>query len=303
MPCPVLDCHPEYTPPFNSPLIKTPRISVIIPTYNRAWALARAVDSVLSQEYPDVELIIVDDGSTDDTLNLLESYGNAIKVITQPNRGVSAARNQGIAAASGALIALLDSDDYWLPGKLSRQAAFFDRHPEALICQTREIWVRRGRRVNPKNRHAKPSGMIFGPSLALCLVSPSAVMVRKSLFDQVGLFDESMPACEDYDLWLRVAAHHPVHLIDEPLIVKQGGHPDQLSASPGLDKYRIYSIDKILRNGTLSEDQRRAAVAMLVEKCRIYAAGCRRRGREDEADDYRKIAEYWSQGSRPKSSA
>ncbi len=273
---------------------RSPRVSVIIPAHNRAWALPRAIDSVFEQDDTDFELLIVDDGSTDETPQLLSAYGERVTVITQPNRGVSAARNHGIAASSGELIAFLDSDDYWLPGKLSRQVSFFDDHPEALICQTQEIWVRRGRRVNPKNRHAKPSGMIFEPSLELCLVSPSAVMVRRSLFDQAGLFDESMPACEDYDLWLRISAHHPVHLIDEPLIVKQGGHEDQLSAAPCLDKYRIYSIDKILRSGILSKSQRLAAISMLVQKCRIYAAGCRKRGRDEEADGCLKLSEYWN---------
>ncbi|MCP4693516.1 MAG: glycosyltransferase family 2 protein, partial [Desulfobacterales bacterium] len=218
---------------------RTPTVSVILPTYNRAWILREAVDSVLAQDYSDFELIVVNDGSTDDTRELLDEYGDRIIVLEQENRGVSAARNLGVSSASGRLITFLDSDDYWLPKKLSTQAAFFDARPDALICQTEEIWIRNGRRVNPKRKHKKKSGMIFEPSLALCLVSPSAVMIRRELFEEVGLFDEALPACEDYDLWLRIAWKYPVHLIDEPLIVKRGGHADQLSGAPSLDKHRI----------------------------------------------------------------
>ncbi|MCG8683681.1 MAG: glycosyltransferase, partial [Desulfobacterales bacterium] len=218
---------------------KNNTVSIVIPTYNRAWAIQEAIDSVLSQDYPDYELIIVDDGSTDNTRQVLSAYADKITLIRQSNRGVSAARNRGIAAASGSLIAFLDSDDRWMPTKLSRQVDFFNRHPEALICQTEEIWIRKGRRVNPKNRHKKPSGDIFEPSLRLCLVSPSAVMMRRRLFDLVGDFDPNMPACEDYDLWLRVGCRYPVYLIDTPLIIKHGGHSDQLSRMPALDKFRI----------------------------------------------------------------
>lgn len=269
-------------------------VSVIIPAYNRSLMLREAVDSVLNQDYPDFEIIVVDDGSADDTPEMLASYGDKITVIRQPNRGVSAARNRGIAAAKGELIAFLDSDDLWLPGKLTKQAEFFHAHPEALICQTEEIWIRRGKRVNPKNRHKKLSGLIFEPSLHLCLVSPSAVMMRGSLFEKVGLFDENLPACEDYDLWLRISRQYPVFLMDTPLIVKRGGHADQLSAAPGLDQYRIASIRKLLDSGDLTEDQRVAAIAVLKEKCAIYAAGCLKRGKVDEAGYFRKLAEMYS---------
>jgi glycosyltransferase involved in cell wall biosynthesis len=260
-----------------------PRVSVIIPTYNRAWSLATAVDSVLSQDFDAFETIVVDDGSTDETRALLTDYGAALRVIRQPNRGVSAARNAGIRAAAAPLVALLDSDDYWLPGKLAAQTAFFDQNPEAVICQTEERWIRNGVRVNPGKRHRKRGGMIFEPSLDMCLVSPSAVMLRRSLFESVGFFDERLPACEDYDLWLRISCRHPVHLIDRPLIVKRGGHPDQLSRAAGLDRHRIRAIRRLLAQNVLTADQRRAAWKTLAAKCTIYAAGCRKRGRPEEA--------------------
>jgi len=268
-----------------------PRVSVVIPTYNRAALLAEAIASVLSQGFSGTELIVVDDGSTDETGALLASFGDRVTVIRQEHRGVSGARNRGIEAAGADLVAFLDSDDYWLAGKLAAQAAFFEAHPGALVCQTEEVWIRNGRRVNPRLRHRKEGGMIFERSLELCLVSPSAVMVRKALFDRVGRFDEVLPACEDYDLWLRVTCRFPVHLIDRPLIVKRGGHSDQLSRSPGLDRYRIRSIAGILDSGLLDDAQRQAAARVLRKKCRIYAAGCRKRGRSGEAADILSLAE------------
>ena len=269
--------------------MKNPLVSVIIPTYNRGWILQEAIDSVLDQEFTDFEPIVVDDGSTDDTQTLLERYHKRLNVIHQDKRGVSAARNRGIQAASGQYIAFLDSDDRWLPGKLDRQVRFFKKNRNALICQTEEIWIRNGKRVNPKKRHKKPSGWIFEPSLSLCLISPSAVMIKKSLLDETGGFDESLPACEDYDLWLRITCRHPVYLIDEPLIIKRGGHEDQLSRQHSLDKYRIQSLDNLISGGMLSPDQEASAVQMLLSKCQIYISGCMKRGRRVEAKTYRDL--------------
>lgn len=267
----------------------TPCVSVIIPTFNRSWILKEAIDSVLSQKFTDFEVIVVDDGSNDATASLLSAYKGQITTIHQENKGVSAARNAGILIAKGKYIAFLDSDDMWLPEKLSCQVEFFQSQAEAVICQTDEIWIRNNVRVNPKNRHKKPTGMIFQPSLQLCLVSPSAVMIKKSLFDEVGLFNEAFPACEDYDLWLRIALYHPIYLIDRQLVVKRGGHVDQLSRNPVLDRYRIESIVKILENHRLSPLDYKAAVLVLREKCRILADGCVKRGKSDEAGHYRQL--------------
>lgn len=278
---------------MHSPTMKTdhqhPLASVIIPTYNRCWILGEAIESVLSQTFRDYELIVVDDGSTDGTQNLLKRFDN-LTVLSQENKGVSAARNRGIAQASGKFLAFLDSDDVWLPEKLAVQMAFFDKQPEARICQTQEIWIRNGRRIYPKQRHRKASGMFFERSLALCLVSPSAVVVEKELMAAVGGFDETLPACEDYDLWLRIGCRYPVYLLDLPLVIKRGGHSDQLSAQRGLDKYRIQSLKNILERGELSDSQRAATLAMLQKKCEIYATGCLKRGRDQEAAYYRQLA-------------
>ena len=273
---------------------KKPLVTVIIPTYNRGWVVQEAIDSVLHQDFSDYELIVVDDGSNDNTREILGAYGKAITVLQQSNRGVSAARNRGIAEAAGRLIAFLDSDDLWLPRKLTTQVKFFEENADAVINQTQEIWIRNGLRVNPKKRHHKFSGMIFERSLALCLVSPSAVMIKKSLFDAVGVFDEQLPACEDYDLWLRVSCRYPVHLMDSPLIIKRGGHDDQLSKAAGLDKYRIRSLMKIIDSDLLTPQQYEAAVITLKEKSEVYAGGCRKRGREEEAEYFSALAEKYS---------
>ena len=266
---------------------------MIIPTFNRGWIVKEAIDSVLEQDFSDYELIVVDDGSDDNTPAILKAYGKKITVLHQPNKGVSAARNRGIAAASGRLIAFLDSDDLWLPRKLSAQVKFFKDHPEAVINQTQEHWVRDGVRVNPKKKHYKFSGMIFERSLALCLVSPSAVMIKKSLLGTVGIFDEHLPACEDYDLWLRISCRYPVHLIETALIIKRGGHDDQLSKAAGLDKYRIQSLVKIIDSDLLSPQQYQAALITLKQKCKVYAGGCRKRGREEEAKYFHQLAEKY----------
>ncbi len=276
--------------PIMSHQEKDPAVSVIIPTFNRGWILQEAVDSVLAQDTADFELIVVDDGSTDDTGDILANYGDGLTIIRQANLGVSAARNRGVSAARGRYIAFLDSDDLWLPKKLTVQLAFFRERPDALICQTDEIWIRKGRRVNPKRRHKKPSGMIFEPSLSLCLVSPSAVMMKRSLLEGVGGFDETYRICEDYDLWLRIGYNTPIYLIEALLIVKRGGHDDQISKGVGLDKLRIRSMSHLLERKVLSTDQTRATVEVLKEKCRIYATGCRKRGRVAEAAHYEGLA-------------
>jgi len=266
-------------------------VSVIIPTFNRSKWVSEAVDSVLHQTVKPREIFVVDDGSTDDTADVLSGYGDAIQVLRlEENRGVSAARNRGIEAAACRYLAFLDSDDLWLPRKLEAQINHIREHPEIRIHQTDEIWIRNGVRVNPGKRHRKPEGWIFEPSLHLCLISPSAVLIERRLFDEVGLFDERYPACEDYDLWLRITCRYPVGLLPQALIVKRGGHSDQLSRLPVLDKYRIESIRNLLQSGLLTDVQYQAAVDVLRQKCTIYATGCRKRGRLEEAEHYLRMA-------------
>jgi glycosyltransferase involved in cell wall biosynthesis len=208
-----------------------PLISAIIPTFNRAAFLAEAIDSILAQTEKDFELIVVDDGSTDATQELAAAYENRIRYFYQPHAGVSAARNLGIRHAAGKFIAFLDSDDLWLPQKLARQIEWINAHPDIMLCYTDEIWIRRGKRVNQKKIHAKSGGWIYPLCLPRCIISPSSVLMRRELFEIAGVFDEQLPICEDYDLWLRVAAQFEVGLLAKPLIAKRGGHSDQLSHS------------------------------------------------------------------------
>ncbi|HXV78586.1 MAG TPA: glycosyltransferase family A protein [Candidatus Binatia bacterium] len=272
-------------------------VSVIIPTYNRWPLVGEAVESVLAQRYKFFEIIVVDDGSSDETVERLAQYGTSVRLVSRQRSGVAAARNYGVSVARGKYVAFLDSDDLWMERKLEIQTAFMEQHPEVQICQTEEVWVRRGIRVNPRAKHAKPSGDIFRRSLDLCLVSPSAVMMTKDLFNQSGGFDERFPVCEDYDLWLRIALDHWVPLISMPLVVKRGGHADQLSHSLwGMDRYRVQSLRKLLCRG-VSGVRKEWVVEALRRKISILAQGARKRKKESEAAAYERIlSEFLQEG-------
>ena len=252
-----------------------PRVSVVIPTFNRATLVERAIDSVLGQTHSAFEIIVVDDGSTDNTSAILRNkYSDKLVVFQQSNRGVSAARNVGIAHATGNWIALLDSDDEWLPSKLAQQLALIKNHTDCLLCHTDEIWIRNGVRVNAMNKHKKSGGDIYQQCLPLCVISPSSVIFQKQLLDDVGNFDETLPACEDYDLWLRICAQHKVHYLDQKLLVKYGGHEDQLSRKHwGMDRFRIKSLQKMLQLNVLSEDKQASTVTTLTKKIQILLNG------------------------------
>ncbi|NNL68162.1 MAG: glycosyltransferase [Myxococcales bacterium] len=263
------------------------RVSVVIPTFERAELVARAVDSVRSQSTPVDEILVVDDGSTDGTAGRLAALYPGMRVERQAHRGVSAARNRGVELARGDWVAFLDSDDEWLPAKMERQLAALAAAPQYRWVHCHEVWVRRGRRVNPRRRHTKSGGEIFESCLPLCVVSPSAVLIERRWLVEQGGFDEALPACEDYDLWLRLAAREPILYIDEPLLVKHGGREDQLSRRIwGLDRFRIRALEKALGDPVLSAAQRAAVAAELARKAAIFGAGARKRGRTAEARDY-----------------
>ena len=269
-----------------------PEVSVIIPTYNRRAMLLEAIDSVLAQSATAFELIVIDDGSTDGTAEHLTRLARTFRFERIDHRGPAAARNRGVAMARAPLIAFLDSDDLWAPTKLERQIAFMRDNPDCAISQTNEIWIRNGRRVNPGVRHRKRAGDIFIDSLRTCLISMSATMMRADLFRSLGGFDESMGAAEDYDLWLRILIDHDAGLLEESLVTRRGGHPDQTSATtPALDRFRILALTKLLADDRLSSERRTAVVEVLAEKCRIYSGGLMRRGRLDQAQFYERIAD------------
>jgi len=275
-------------------------VSVIIPTYNRCRLLKKAIESVLDQSHTNLELVVVDDGSDDETPALVEWFRKrnqrTIILVQQKNQGPAAARNSGIATAGYNLIAFLDSDDWLHPDKIRLQVAAMQKQPDYLVSHTQEVWYRNGRLSNQKTRHRKESGYIFSRCLDLCAVSMSTVMVRRRLIEQVGLFDEQLPCCEDYDFWLRVSAKLPFQLIDRALTSKDGGRADQVSVihRTGIDKYRIHAIEKILAGGILNTDQYRMAWEELVRKCRIYGNGCIKHGRATEGEYYLSLPASYS---------
>lgn len=260
-------------------------IAVIIPTYNRARFIGRAIESALDQSSPAQELIVVDDGSTDETRSELARFGDRIKVIRlDSNRGVAVARNVAIRAARADWIAPLDSDDHWRPDKLKNQRAYLAERPFYQIVQSEEIWLRSGVRVNPKRKHRKLDGFIFEESLKLTLISPSAVLMKRALLDVVGYFNETMRACEDYELWLRITRDFPVGLDRKFDLVREGGRADQLSARvPALDKFRIESLKAALDNEPRRELQS-LIVSNLISRMKIVADGARKRNDEKLAD-------------------
>ncbi len=259
-------------------------ISVIIPTYNRKKYLKKALKSVLEQTYLPGEIIVVDDGSTDGTETWLKKKYPLVTLVQQPNRGVSAARNAGIEKSKGDWIALLDSDDEWLPHKLEEQVKELERNISYNFCHTNEIWIRNGKRVNQRKKHQKYGGLIFDKCLDMCRISPSSVLIKKSIFNAVGLFDTSLPICEDFDLWLRITAKHPVLFLDKPLLVKYGGHGDQLSrAKEGIEQFRIQSLEKLIDDPGLNPCHKNDVLQMLIKKLDIYANGAEKRGKISEA--------------------
>ena len=275
-------------------------VSVVIPTWNRAHTISRALRSVMSQSHRPDEIIVVDDGSSDDTEALLNKQFAGCMVLSQARAGVSAARNAGIRHASGTWIALLDSDDAWSPDKLARQLANASPEPGSRVVHCNERWLRRGQPLAQKAYHAKRGGDVFADCLRRCVISPSAALLHRSVFDAYGLFDESLPACEDYDMWLRITAFEPVAFVPEELVTKHGGHADQLSRTvPALDAYRIRALVKLLSDTALDATRAQAARDELIRKRDIFLKGARKHGNEDDAKIIGAICERVLERSEP----
>ena len=254
-----------------------PSISVVIPTYNRKELLKRALNSVISQILQPSEIIVVDDGSQDGTKELVKRKYPFVKLIRQENQGVSNARNRGNLTSKGNWIALLDSDDEWTRCKLFEQCRFVESSPERLLIHTDEKWIRDGAPLSQRSYHRKTGGRLFMRSLYRCLISPSSAMLNRSLFEKYGLFDENLPACEDYDLWLRICLHEKVNFVPAPLVIKYGGHADQLSKTVTiLDRYRIIALTKLLKKNDLEPRQCRAVKSVLEKKINLVIKGAAR---------------------------
>ena len=199
-----------------------PLVSVIIPTYNCEAYINETIDSILNQTYDNIELIIVDDGSTDKTCQIVESYGDSIRLIRQKNARVCAARNRGINEAKGEYICLIDHDDFWYPNKIERQVDVFRDYPESGIVFTSFInWHANDQNVFPHpdtlnhdlydgKIDAEFSGWIYHKLLTDCWILTSTAMIRKEVFDKCGRFDTELPYSEDWDLWLRVSRNYPI---------------------------------------------------------------------------------------------
>lgn len=265
-----------------------PRVSVVIPTFNRDWCIARAVDSVLAQTYRDLDLWVVDDGGSDTTGEIVRrrvecSADIVVHYVRTAHRGVAAARNTGVSMSSGEFTAFLDSDDEWLPEKLEKQIACLDNEPRAALVHCGEAWIRNDRSTVVPPAYRKYGGEVFKRCLPVCMIGPSTAVIRRSVFREVGGFDESFPVCEDYDLWLRVTVRRPVALVEEPLVVKYGGHPDQLSTTvPVPDEWRVRALCRIL-SAIGPEDSRRVdALSELRRRGALLAAGYRKHGRATE---------------------
>lgn len=263
------------------------KISVIIPTYNRERLIERAMISVFNQTYNPIEIIVVDDHSDDTTPEILLEYEEKITIITnESNRGVSFSRNEGIKAAQGDWIAFLDSDDRWDKHKLETQKLFHESNPELSISQCDEIWIRNGVRVNPMVKHAKQSGWIFEACIPRCIVSPSAVLIHKDIFKKIGVFDPHLMACEDYDLWLRIALSYEFGFLDKKLVTRYGGHEDQLSRKYwGMDRFRITAMEKLI-DISMNSDWKKRLLEELVTKSGIIAEGARKRDNPELSERY-----------------
>lgn len=271
-----------------------PLVTVVIPTYNRKPFAVEAVKSVLAQTFSALELIVVDDGSEDDTAaHLAQNFSDPrLSIICQENLGVSAARNRGAATGRGGWLAFLDSDDLWEPQKLARQLAWLSENPGFKACYTDETWFRHGRFANQCNHHAKYSGDIFNQCLPLCIISPSSILMDAQLYRELGGFDEALPACEDYDLWLRLAALHPVGFLPERLIIKRNGHEGQLSAAHwGLDRFRLRALWKLALDENMPTTRRLSALEWIEKKSRVVALGAAKRGFTERAGVYEHSAD------------
>jgi len=262
------------------------KITVIIPTHNREKLLAKTLESVLNQTVKADEIIIIDDGSTDDTKALILQYDNdTIKYIYQKNNGVSSARNHGIHLASNEWLCFLDSDDIWELNKLEKQIQFHNENEHILFSHTDELWMFNQKIINQKKHQLKPSGFCFEENIPNTLIGASTVMIHKKVLKDVGYFDEQLIACEDYDLWLRILHKYELGLINQKLIIKVAGHEKQLSFTTKLmDTYRIKALQK-----HLDSEYKNILLTEIIKKCDILIKGAIKHNNEQIRDYYSKL--------------
>ncbi len=239
-------------------------MTVIITTHNRPKLLKRAINSILSQSLLPREILIIDDGS-DLKPNLPEH--KLIRYIYKQNGGISSARNLGIEQAKYEWISFLDDDDEWEKDKLKTQKAFHEQNPYIKASFTDERWIREEKELKVPKKYQKNTKNLFEKALKHCFIAPSSAMIHKSVFEQIGLFDESLKVCEDYDMWLRLLNEYEFGFINQKLIKKHAHDAEQLGFSQNLDQYRVNSLIKLLPS--LSENRQAQAKKVLEEKLAI----------------------------------
>ncbi len=256
--------------------------------------MQRAIESVLGQTHQADEIIVIDDGSIDNTSQILQKFPN-IKYIYQKNSGVSSARNLGIRNASFEWIAFLDSDDEWIDSKLQEQVLFHKGNSGVLMSYTDEIWLRDALNVKIPKKFRKIGKDVFSENLSFCNIAPSSALLHKSIFTSIGLFDESLDVCEDYDLWLRIMIKNKIALVDKKLIRKYAGHEDQLSFKYwGMDRFRVFTLEKLLKNKNKISDKKIQMIKKeLLKKYTLLLKGAVKHEREEDIEIYEgKIAEF-----------
>lgn len=260
--------------------------SVIIPTYNREHFLKISLESVLTQTFRDFELIIVDDGSTDNTKKIVKNYkSKKVKYFYQKNKGPAAARNLGIKKAKGQFLCFLDSDDRLRSQKLQKTAEYIKKFPDYKIFHTEELWYRNLKYLPQKKIHKKPDGFAFSNALKICCISLSTAAISRQVFSKVGVFDEDFAVCEDYEFWLRATLFYLVKLIPYYLTIKEGGHSCQQSQKKGLDKYRFLALYKLIKSFDLPPLFLKDAIKNLEKRARIYSQGAKKRKKIKEIND------------------
>jgi len=248
------------------------KVSVVIPVFNRVSTLKDAIESVFLQTYKDIEIIVVDDGSNMDIKDYLTPYLNRIKYIkNRKNCGVSSARNLGIKNATGEYIAFLDSDDLWLNFKIEYQLNAMIRE-NYLVCHTDEFWYKNGKFVNQGKKHRKYGGKILEKILDICRISPSTILIHKSVFQKTKTFNPYLTACEDFELWLRIALFYEILFLEKRTTVKRAVTYDQLSLNtPFMEFLRLKSLISFLRRykNYLSHNETQKIVLEIKKKEKI----------------------------------
>ena len=270
-------------------------VSVVVPTFNRVDFVLKAIKSVSNQTFQPLEIILVDNNSEDNTPEMVAKHFKSVKIIFQKKQGVSASRNCGIREASGNWIAFLDSDDQWHKRKLEEQVKSILKDKfSASLSHTNELWYRNNHFFNQRKIHRKRGGFIFEHCLPLCCISPSSVLIKKKVFDDIGFFDESLTVCEDYDFWLRFCCKYPVNFVDQKLTIKNGGHDDQLSKKYwGMDRFRVQALENLLRSSVLDGRQQQLTKSMLLKKIDILIEGAKKRSNTSIYNKYLEKQKYW----------